>query len=54
MDANESEKINEFAKITHDEQWIHTDPEKSALFSPYKKTIAHGFLSSIYGFKDFI
>ena len=37
-------KINEFAKITHDEQWIHTDPEKSALFSPYKKTIAHGFL----------
>ena len=37
-------KINAFAKITHDEQWIHTDPEKSALFSPYKKTIAHGFL----------
>ena len=37
-------KINEFAKITHDEQWIHTDPEKSALLSPYKKTIAHGFL----------
>ena len=37
-------KINAFAKITHDEQWIHTDPEKSALFSPYKKTVAHGFL----------
>ena len=24
-------KINEFAKITGDEQWIHTDPEKSAM-----------------------
>ena len=37
-------KINEFVKITNDEQWIHTDPEKCSLFSPYKKTIAHGFL----------
>ena len=36
-------KINEFAKVTEDEQWIHTDPEKSAIFSPYKKTVAHGF-----------
>ena len=38
------EKIDDFAKITDDQQWIHTDPEKSALYSPYKKTIAHGFL----------
>ncbi len=38
------QKIDDFAKITDDEQWIHTDPEKSALYSPYKKTIAHGFL----------
>mgnify|MGYP002034661253 FL=1 len=38
------QKIDDFAKITDDKQWIHTDPEKSALFSPYKKTIAHGFL----------
>ena len=37
-------KINDFAEITDDKQWIHTDPEKSALYSPYKKTIAHGFL----------
>ena len=37
-------KIDDFAKITDDNQWIHTDPEKSALYSPYKKTIAHGFL----------
>ena len=37
-------KIDAFAKITDDTQWIHTDPEKSALYSPYKKTVAHGFL----------
>ena len=44
MDANESEKIDDFAEITDDKQWIHTDPDKSALYSPYKKTVAHGFL----------
>ena len=38
------EKIDDFAKITDDKQWIHTDPKKSALYSPYKKTVAHGFL----------
>ena len=38
------QKIDDFAKITNDKQWIHTDPEKSALYSPYKKTVAHGFL----------
>ena len=37
-------KIDDFAKITDDKQWIHTDPKKSALYSPYKKTVAHGFL----------
>jgi len=37
-------KIDDFAKITDDQQWIHTDPKKSSLYSPYKKTIAHGFL----------
>ena len=29
----------------HDNQWIHTDQERAAKESPYKKTIAHGFLS---------
>ena len=38
------EKINLFAKITEDEQWIHIDVEKSAKESPYKTTIAHGFM----------
>ena len=35
--------INAFAKLTHDEQWIHTDLEKSKKYSPYKMTVAHGF-----------
>jgi acyl dehydratase len=36
--------INAFAKLTGDEQWIHVDEEKAAQHSPYKKTVAHGFL----------
>lgn len=38
------EKIDTFAKVTQDEQWIHVDPEMSAKHSPYKTTIAHGFM----------
>lgn len=37
-------RINTFAQATDDHQWIHIDPEKSEKHSPYKKTIAHGFL----------
>ena len=40
----EQERINSFAEATEDMQWIHTDPKRSAAFSPYKKTVAHGFL----------
>jgi|GEM_PF-73885 len=36
--------IDTFARTTDDNQWIHVDPEKSAQYSPYKKTVAHGFL----------
>ncbi|MEM9885582.1 MAG: MaoC family dehydratase [Bacteroidota bacterium] len=36
--------IDTFAQLTKDEQWIHIDPEKSAQYSPYKTTIAHGFM----------
>ncbi|MGV3547938.1 MAG: MaoC family dehydratase [Pedobacter sp.] len=39
------EQINKFADATIDHQWIHTDPEKAALESPFKKTIAHGYLT---------
>ncbi len=37
--------INQFAIITGDHQWIHTDPERARLESPFKATIAHGFLT---------
>jgi acyl dehydratase len=37
--------INQFADVTGDQQWIHTDPERAAKESPFKSTIAHGFLT---------
>jgi len=39
------EQINQFADATLDHQFIHIDPEKSAKLSPYKVTIAHGYLT---------
>ena len=39
------ERINQFAEATEDRQWIHTDPERAARESPFKETIAHGFLT---------
>jgi acyl dehydratase len=41
----EQARINTFAEATGDHQFIHVDPEKAAQFSPYKVTIAHGFLT---------
>jgi acyl dehydratase len=38
------EQINNFADATLDHQWIHTDPERAKRESPFKKTIAHGYL----------
>jgi acyl dehydratase len=38
-------RINDFADTTLDHQFIHIDPEKAAKLSPYKVTIAHGFLT---------
>ena len=38
-------RINAFADATLDHQFIHIDPEKAAKLSPYKVTIAHGFLT---------
>lgn len=37
--------INAFADATLDFQWIHTDIEKAKQLSPFKTTIAHGFMS---------
>jgi acyl dehydratase len=39
------EQINQFAAATLDFQWIHTDPERAATESPFKATIAHGYLT---------
>lgn len=39
------EKINAFGEVTEDTQWIHTDPERAERESPFKTTIAHGFLT---------
>ena len=41
----DQKQINLFADATLDHQFIHIDPEKSAQLSPYKVTIAHGFLT---------
>jgi acyl dehydratase len=38
-------RINEFAEATGDHQWIHVDPARAAAESPFKSTIAHGFLT---------
>ena len=38
-------RINEFARCTQDEQWIHVDVERAARESPFGGTIAHAFLS---------
>ena len=37
--------INLFADATHDHQWIHIDSARAAIESPFKKTIAHGYLA---------
>ena len=41
----EQDRINAFADATLDHQFIHIDPVKSAELSPYKTTIAHGYLT---------
>jgi acyl dehydratase len=39
------ERINAFAEVTGDHQWIHIDPERARRESPFGTTIAHGFLT---------
>ena len=43
--AVSQDRINQFAEATEDRQWIHVDPERAARESPFKETIAHGFLT---------
>jgi acyl dehydratase len=39
------DQINKFADATLDHQWIHTDPTRAAIESPFKTAIAHGYLT---------
>ena len=43
--AIEQERIAQFAEVTGDRQWIHIDAERAARESPYKATVAHGYLT---------
>ena len=43
-------RIDQFADCTGDHQWLHTDPERARRESPFRVTIAHGYLTlSIIG-----
>ncbi len=39
------DRINRFAEATGDRQWIHCDVERAQRESPWKTTIAHGYLT---------
>lgn len=41
----DQDRINQFADATLDHQWIHVDTERAAVESPFKSTIAHGYLT---------
>jgi acyl dehydratase len=38
-------RIDAFAEVTEDRQFIHVDPKLSARISPFGTTVAHGFLT---------
>ena len=37
--------IQQFADCTGDQQWLHVDPVRARRESPFRKTIAHGYLT---------
>ena len=39
------ERIDQFSDTTEDHQWLHNDTERAKKESPFKTTIAHGFLT---------
>lgn len=41
----DQDRINLFADATLDHQWIHVNTERAQRESPYKSTIAHGYLT---------
>ena len=38
-------RVDRFADATGDHQWIHVDPVRAGAESPFRSTIAHGFLT---------
>lgn len=38
------ERIDQFARATGNDAWIHTNPERASRESPWKSTIAQGYL----------
>ena len=41
----DQQRINAFADCTGDHQWIHVDAERARRESPFRTTIAHGYLT---------
>ena len=41
----DQDRIDRFASATNDGQWIHVDVERARRESPFKQTIAHGYLT---------
>ena len=41
----DQQRINDFADVTGDHQWIHVDVERAKAESPFGAPIAHGFLT---------
>ena len=41
----DQQRIDKFAEVTGDLQWIHIDSERAKKESPYGATIAHGYLT---------
>jgi len=41
----DQKRVNDFADVTGDHQWIHVDVERAKKESPYGAPIAHGFLT---------
>jgi acyl dehydratase len=39
------DQIDRFAEVSGDHQWIHVDVDRARQESPYRSTIAHGFLT---------
>ncbi|WP_407687075.1 MaoC family dehydratase [Mycobacterium sp. HUMS_1102779] len=41
----DQQRIDAFADVTEDHQWIHVDTDRAKGESPYGATVAHGFLT---------